>query len=47
MDAMAAGYTSQIASIHEKYLAQQNDSFAVMFTPADIKVSSFPLEGFR
>lgn len=44
---MSIGYTSQIASIANRYKAMRNDSFAVMFTPANIKVSSFPLEGFR
>ncbi|KAF7726751.1 hypothetical protein EC973_008439 [Apophysomyces ossiformis] len=46
MDKVAAGYDQQVRRLYQKYKALSNENFAVMYTPAPINVTSFPLEGF-
>ncbi|KAI9352319.1 hypothetical protein BD770DRAFT_368275 [Pilaira anomala] len=45
MDAVAAGYSKQLKQIYEKYKPKQTDTFGVMFTPANIDIASFPVQG--
>lgn len=44
IDATSAGYSQQLRRIYEKYRPLQTDSFGVMFSPANIDVSSFPVK---
>ncbi|KAG0170907.1 hypothetical protein DFQ30_001795 [Apophysomyces sp. BC1015] len=46
MDNVAAGYDQQVRSLYQKYKALSNENFAVMYTPAPINVTSFPVDGF-
>ncbi|RCH80197.1 hypothetical protein CU098_007625, partial [Rhizopus stolonifer] len=45
IDEVAAGYTKQLNTIAKKYQSLQTDSFGVMYTPANIKVDTFPVQG--
>ncbi|KAG2206529.1 hypothetical protein INT47_008546 [Mucor saturninus] len=45
MDLVSAGYTEQLRLIHQKYKPLRTDTFGVMFSPANIDVSSFPVNG--
>ncbi|KAG2233944.1 hypothetical protein INT48_009757 [Thamnidium elegans] len=45
MDLVSVGYTQQLRNIYEKYKPMQTDSFGVMFSPANIDISSFPVNG--
>ncbi|EPB87680.1 hypothetical protein HMPREF1544_05461 [Mucor circinelloides 1006PhL] len=45
MDEVSAGYTKQLAAIAQKFKALQTDSFGVIYSPANIKVDTFPVQG--
>ncbi|KAI7885707.1 hypothetical protein K492DRAFT_105044, partial [Lichtheimia hyalospora FSU 10163] len=44
MDNIAASYNEQLVAIYEKYKAQESDTFAVTFQPADINIAGFPVD---
>ncbi|KAF7721874.1 hypothetical protein EC973_003970 [Apophysomyces ossiformis] len=46
MDKVAAGYDQQVRNLYHKYKALSNENFAVMYTPAPINITSFPIDGF-
>ncbi|CDS07588.1 hypothetical protein LRAMOSA01537 [Lichtheimia ramosa] len=47
MDDLADNYNAKLKAIYEKYKAQDNDTFAVTYQPADINVAGFPIEALR
>ncbi|KAG0175632.1 hypothetical protein DFQ28_006604 [Apophysomyces sp. BC1034] len=46
MDKVAAGYDQQVRRLYKKYKALSNENFAVMYSPAPINITSFPIDGF-
>ncbi|KAI7882453.1 hypothetical protein K492DRAFT_160574 [Lichtheimia hyalospora FSU 10163] len=44
MDDLADSYNVKLQGIYEKYKAQDNDTFAVTYQPADINIAGFPIE---
>ncbi|KAG0170908.1 hypothetical protein DFQ28_001416 [Apophysomyces sp. BC1034] len=46
MNNLAAGYNQQVQKIYQKYKALSNENFAVMYSPAPINITSFPIDGF-
>ncbi|ORZ13271.1 hypothetical protein BCR42DRAFT_330935 [Absidia repens] len=44
MDDLAAAYNQQLISIADKYKAQPNGTFAVIYRPANINIMSFPID---
>ncbi|KAI7904752.1 uncharacterized protein BX663DRAFT_431471 [Cokeromyces recurvatus] len=44
MDEVSVGYTKQLEAIAKKFKALQTDSFGVIFTPANIKIDTFPVK---
>ena len=47
MQKLGASYDSKTLEIYNKYKAQENESFAMRFTPPLFDISSFPLETIR
>lgn len=47
MDEVSVGYTQQLSAIAKKFKALQTDSFGVIYSPANIKVDTFPVQGLR
>ncbi|KAI7848208.1 hypothetical protein BDC45DRAFT_450680 [Circinella umbellata] len=47
MDRLAVSYNDKILEIYNKYKGQENDNFAMRFTPPLIDIGSFPLEVMR
>ncbi|KAG2222309.1 hypothetical protein INT45_001572 [Circinella minor] len=45
MDVLSNGYNQGLINIYNKYKDQESDTFAVRYTPAQIDISGFPLEG--
>ncbi|CAO3689679.1 unnamed protein product [Umbelopsis ramanniana] len=46
MDATADGYAAQAKQIYEDYKSLNSSSFAVVYTPANIQVGTFPIQAF-
>lgn len=44
MDDLAASYNEQLITIANKYKAQPNGTFAVVYRPANINIMSFPID---
>ncbi|CAO0790875.1 unnamed protein product [Mucor circinelloides] len=44
MDALSDAYNEQLQTIANKYKGQPNGTFAVMYSPAPIDISSFPID---
>ncbi|KAF1799439.1 hypothetical protein V8B55DRAFT_1579453, partial [Mucor lusitanicus] len=44
MDALSDAYNQQLQTIANKYKGQPNGTFAVMYSPAPIDISSFPID---
>jgi len=40
-------YNEQLQTIANKYKGQPNGTFAVMYSPAPIDISSFPIDALR
>ncbi|KAI8875869.1 hypothetical protein K501DRAFT_299157 [Backusella circina FSU 941] len=47
MDSYSDGYNKQLQAIAEKYKATENGTFAVMYSPANIDILSFPIDALR
>ncbi|GAN07733.1 phospholipase a2 [Mucor ambiguus] len=44
MDALSDAYNQQLQTIADKYKGQPNGTFAVMYSPAPIDISTFPID---
>ncbi|ORY98046.1 hypothetical protein BCR43DRAFT_546773 [Syncephalastrum racemosum] len=44
MDALADSYNEKLLEIYNKYKANQSDTFAVVYQPANIDIAKFPIE---
>lgn len=47
MDALAESYNVKLQQIADKYKGQPGGTFAVMYSPAPIDLSSFPIDALR
>ncbi|KAG1088832.1 hypothetical protein G6F42_020155 [Rhizopus arrhizus] len=47
MDALSDAYNAKLEAIADKYKGQPNGTFAVMYSPAPIDISSFPIDALR
>lgn len=47
MDALADSYNVKLQQIADKYKGQAGGTFAVMYSPAPIDLSSFPIDALR
>ena len=47
MEKVTVGYNDRILEIYNKYKSQENENFAMRFTPPLFDIGSFPLEAMR
>ena len=47
MEKLSASYNDKTLEIYNKYKGQENENFAMRFTPSLLDIGSFPLEAMR
>lgn len=47
MDKLSEGYNKQLERIAKKYKGKTGGTFAVMYSPALLDISTFPIDAFR